>query len=70
MKAPIYSRFGNPTVMAVEDKMAELEGGVGAIMDSGRFDWMNGIKSKGTSLYVFRTEPRPMSQSDRNIPLP
>lgn len=23
----IYSRFGNPTVRAVEDKIAELEGG-------------------------------------------
>ena len=31
MKALIYSRFGNPTVMAVEDKIAELEGGVGAM---------------------------------------
>ena len=29
MKSLIYSRFGNPTVMAVEDKIAELEGGVG-----------------------------------------
>ena len=27
----IYSRFGNPTVMAVEDKIADLEGGVGAM---------------------------------------
>ena len=27
MKSLIYSRFGNPTVMAVEDKIAELEGG-------------------------------------------
>ena len=27
----IYSRFGNPTVMAVEDKIAALEGGVGAM---------------------------------------
>ena len=26
-----YSRFGNPTVMAVEDKIADLEGGVGAM---------------------------------------
>ena len=26
-----YSRFGNPTVMAVENKMADLEGGVGAM---------------------------------------
>lgn len=31
MKSLIYSRFGNPTVMAVEDKIAELEGGVGAL---------------------------------------
>lgn len=31
MKSLIYSRFGNPTVMAVEDKIAELEGGVGAM---------------------------------------
>ncbi len=30
----IYSRFGNPTVMAVEDKIAELEGGVGAMCTS------------------------------------
>lgn len=30
-KSLIYSRFGNPTVMAVEDKIAELEGGVGAM---------------------------------------
>ena len=29
MKSLIYSRFGNPTVMAVEDKIAELEGGIG-----------------------------------------
>jgi len=28
MKSLIYSRFGNPTVMAVEDKIAELEGGI------------------------------------------
>ncbi len=27
----IYSRFGNPTVMAVEEKICELEGGVGAM---------------------------------------
>ena len=26
-----YSRFGNPTVMAVEEKIADLEGGVGAM---------------------------------------
>lgn len=31
MKSLIYSRFGNPTVMVVEDKIAELEGGVGAM---------------------------------------
>ena len=31
MKSLIYSRFGNPTVMAVEDKIAELEGGIGAL---------------------------------------
>jgi O-acetylhomoserine (thiol)-lyase len=31
MKSLIYSRFGNPTVMAVERKIAELEGGVGAL---------------------------------------
>lgn len=30
-KALIYSRFANPTVMAVEGKIAELEGGVGAM---------------------------------------
>ena len=30
-KSLIYSRFANPTVMAVEDKIAELEGGVGAM---------------------------------------
>ncbi len=30
-KSLIYSRFGNPTVMAVEDKIAALEGGVGAM---------------------------------------
>ena len=30
-KSRIYSRFANPTVMAVEDKIAELEGGVGAM---------------------------------------
>lgn len=33
-KALIYSRFANPTVMAVEDKIAELEGGVGAMCTS------------------------------------
>lgn len=31
MKSLIYSRFGNPTVMAVENKIAELEGGAGAM---------------------------------------
>ena len=31
MKSLIYSRFGNPTIMAVEDKIAELEGGIGAM---------------------------------------
>lgn len=31
MKSLIYSRFANPTVMAVEDKIAALEGGVGAM---------------------------------------
>lgn len=31
MKSLIYSRFGNPTVMAVEDKIASLEGGIGAL---------------------------------------
>ena len=31
MKSLIYSRFVNPTVMAVEDKIAALEGGVGAM---------------------------------------
>jgi len=30
-KGLIYSRFANPTVMAVEQKIAELEGGVGAM---------------------------------------
>ena len=30
----IYSRFANPTVMAVEAKIAELEGGVGAMCTS------------------------------------
>ena len=28
-KSLIYSRFANPTVMAVEEKIAALEGGVG-----------------------------------------
>ena len=30
-KGLCYSRFGNPTVMAVEEKIAQLEGGVGAM---------------------------------------
>ncbi|HPE94987.1 MAG TPA: PLP-dependent transferase [Bacillota bacterium] len=30
-KSLIYSRFANPTVMAVEEKISELEGGVGAM---------------------------------------
>jgi len=30
----IYSRFANPTVMAVENKIAELEGGIGAMCTS------------------------------------
>ena len=33
-KSLIYSRFANPTVMAVEQKIAELEGGVGAMCAS------------------------------------
>ncbi len=33
-KSLIYSRFENPTVMAVEDKIAALEGGVGAMCTS------------------------------------
>jgi len=33
-KSLIYSRFANPTVMAVENKIAELEGGVGAMCTS------------------------------------
>ena len=33
-KSLIYSRFANPTVMAVEDKICELEGGVGAMCTS------------------------------------
>lgn len=33
-KALIYSRFANPTVMAVEAKIADLEGGVGALCTS------------------------------------
>lgn len=30
-KSLIYSRFGNPTVMAVEEKISDLEGGIGAL---------------------------------------
>jgi O-acetylhomoserine (thiol)-lyase len=33
-RSPIYSRFANPTVMAVERKIADLEGGVGAMCTS------------------------------------
>lgn len=33
-KALIYSRFGNPTVMAVEEKIADLEGGIAAMCTS------------------------------------
>ncbi len=33
-KSLIYSRFANPTVMAVENKIAEMEGGVGAMCTS------------------------------------
>ncbi|MCL2056121.1 MAG: O-acetylhomoserine aminocarboxypropyltransferase/cysteine synthase [Oscillospiraceae bacterium] len=33
-KALIYSRFANPTVMAVEDKIAALEGGIAAMCTS------------------------------------
>ena len=33
-KALIYSRFANPTVMAVEERIAALEGGVGAMCTS------------------------------------
>jgi O-acetylhomoserine (thiol)-lyase len=33
-KSLIYSRFANPTVMAVEAKIAELEGGAGAMCTS------------------------------------
>ncbi len=32
--APMYSRFANPTVDAVEQKIADLEGGVGAMCTS------------------------------------
>ena len=34
MKSLIYSRFGNPTVIAVEAKIADLEGGIGALCTS------------------------------------
>jgi O-acetylhomoserine (thiol)-lyase len=33
-KSLIYSRFANPTVMAIEGKIADLEGGVGAMCTS------------------------------------
>ncbi len=33
-KSLIYSRFANPTVMAIENKIAEMEGGVGAMCTS------------------------------------
>ncbi len=33
-KSLIYSRFANPTVMAIENKIADLEGGVGAMCTS------------------------------------
>ena len=33
-KSLIYSRFANPTVMAVESKIADLEGGIGAMCTS------------------------------------
>jgi len=33
-KSLIYSRFANPTVMAVEEKIAELEGGIAAMCTS------------------------------------
>ena len=33
-KSLIYSRFANPTVMAVEEKIAKLEGGIGAMCTS------------------------------------
>ena len=33
-KALIYSRFANPTVMAVESKIADMEGGIGAMCTS------------------------------------
>ncbi|MBO5408367.1 MAG: O-acetylhomoserine aminocarboxypropyltransferase/cysteine synthase [Clostridia bacterium] len=33
-KSLIYSRFANPTVMAVENKIADMEGGVGAMCTS------------------------------------
>ena len=31
-QGPIYSRLGNPTVEVVEDRIADLEGGVGAVL--------------------------------------
>ena len=34
MHSLIYSRFANPTVMAVESKIADLEGGIGALCTS------------------------------------
>ena len=34
MSSLIYSRFANPTVMAVEAKIADLEGGIGALCTS------------------------------------
>ncbi|MDE5753097.1 MAG: PLP-dependent transferase, partial [Oscillospiraceae bacterium] len=33
-KSLIYSRFGNPTTMAIEEKIAKLEGGIGAMCTS------------------------------------
>ena len=33
-KSLIYSRFANPTVMAVENKIADMEGGIGAMCTS------------------------------------
>ena len=33
-KSLIYSRFANPTVMAVEEKISDLEGGIGALCTS------------------------------------
>lgn len=31
VKAFVYSRIGNPTVQSFEDRMAALEGGIGAV---------------------------------------